>query len=162
MQKYFGKCVCCWSQVCELMGICKSAGSVCLSNVRELMCRMGSRSTTHPLTHLHSWPANNSHHHHQHQPLRLPQLKTAGGGRAFVFSCGEIGLCTQCTGAHPPWEVGSPFCDGWLWEAGGGGGRYPVPTAKGFFSLICGGWVAAVSCFLHPTPFQLPRVIFWG
>ena len=27
----------------------------------------------------------NRHHHHYHQPLRLPQLKTAGGGGTFVF-----------------------------------------------------------------------------
>ena len=56
----------------------------------------------------------------------IPQLKTAGGGGTFVFSCGEIGDCPPCREAHPPWRVGPPLAVGEC-----GRRVRPPPTAKG-------------------------------
>ena len=87
-------------------------------------------------------------------PLRLQQVlikprKTAavhrrqseGGLLTLVNTCGEIGLCTPCTEAHPPWRVCPPRAV----RGGRGrtGGVAALHTPCGEDPLLPAWWVEA-------------------
>ena len=80
------------------------------------------------------------------------QKQYSGGGRrggllSLVNTCGEIGLCTPCTEAHPPWRVCPPraVC--------GGGRRHGGVThqAGRMWSSPPGVWLPNHSMEFH-TP----------